>query len=206
MTRLVGDLLLLAQADAGELLMVKQNMELDTLLLSVYEQSKVLSESRATIKLGRFEPVRVQADPDRLTQLLLNLVANAIKYTPAEGTITLSVWPEGARAMMAVADTGDGIPAEDLPHIFDRFYRVDKARARKHGGVGLGLSIADWIARAHGGQITVTSTRGQGTTFTVHLPRQSPPESIMETRPAIRLPLSLRRGGDLNGGLDGDPR
>lgn len=195
MTRMVGDLLLLAQADAGELPLVKQNLELDTLVLEVYEQARVLSEGRVQVALGKFEPVRVHGDPDRLKQLLLNLVSNALKYTPPEGTVTLAVWPHNGHALVSVADTGEGIPEEDLPHIFDRFYRVDKARARRQGGVGLGLSIAHWIATAHGGRITVHSRLGVGTTFTVHLPALvPPPESVVETRPVIRLPRSLRLG------------
>lgn len=194
MTRMVGDLLLLAQADAGELPLVTQNLELDTLLLEVFEQTKLLvPEGGAKVTLGRFEPVRVHADPDRLKQLLLNLAGNAIKYTPPEGSVTLSVWPDGPEALISVADTGEGIPAEDLPHIFERFYRVDKARARKQGGAGLGLSIAYWIAEAHGGRLSVKSTVGKGTTFTVSLPRQiPPPESLAETMTAIRLPRNMR--------------
>jgi two-component system OmpR family sensor kinase len=193
MTRLVGDLLLLAQADAGELPMLKQNLELDTVLLEVFEQAKILSEGKTTVRLGRFDPVRVYADPDRLKQLLLNLVSNAFKFTPEGGTITLAVWPDGPTARLSVADTGEGIPAEDLPHIFDRFYRVDKARARRQGGAGLGLAIAHWIADAHGGRLTVDSTVGEGTTFTVHLPRQiPPPESLVETVHNIPIPATLK--------------
>ncbi|GAB4572543.1 MAG: HAMP domain-containing sensor histidine kinase [Anaerolineae bacterium] len=194
MSRMVGDLLLLAQADAGELPLIPQNLELDTLMLDIFEQAKLLPPAEGpSIKLGRFEPVRVHADPDRLKQLLLNLIGNAIKYTPADGSVTLSVWPEGPEAVMSVADTGEGIPPEDLPHIFERFYRVDKARARKQGGAGLGLSIARWIAEAHGGRITVSSVVGQGTTFTIRLPRQiPPPESLAETVTGIRLPRNLR--------------
>lgn len=194
MTRLVGDLLLLAQADAGELPLLTQNLELDTLVLEVFEQTKLLvPEGGTVVRLGRFEPVRVHADPDRLKQLLLNLVGNAIKFTPPDGTVTLSVWPDGPEALMAVEDTGEGIPAEDLPHIFDRFYRVDKARARKQGGAGLGLSIAHWIAEAHGGRISVKSTVGAGTTFTIRLPRQiPPPDSMADTVANIRLPRHMR--------------
>ncbi len=203
MARLVGDLLLLAQADAGELPMSKQPLELDTLVLEVFEQAQVLAPDGPAIRLGRFEAVRVNADPDRLKQLLLNLIGNAIKYTPAEGTITLAVWPNGPEALMSVADTGEGIPAEDLPHIFDRFYRVDKARARKQGGAGLGLAIARWIAEAHHGWITVRSTLGSGTTFTIHLPRQiPPPEAVVDTALNLRVPRPAKAGNGetANGG------
>lgn len=192
MTRLVGDLLLLAQADSGQLPLQTENLELDSLLLEVFEQAKLLvADNGVSIRLGRFEPVRVHADPDRLKQLLLNLVSNAIKFTPPGGAVTLSVWPDGPEALMAVEDTGEGIPAEDLPHIFERFYRVDKARARKQGGAGLGLSIAYWIAEAHGGRITVSSAIGVGTTFTIRLPRQIPPPGALGDS-VSRLPRQLR--------------
>jgi len=102
--------------------------------------------------------------------LFLNLVDNAIKYTPEGGRVTLSWRREDGWVRVDVSDTGVGIPPEDLPHIFERFYRVDKARSRERGGTGLGLSIAQWIAHAHGGRIEVESQVGQGTTFTVWLP------------------------------------
>ncbi len=197
MARLVNDLLLLAQADAGELPLDLQDVELDTVVLEVFNQARLLDEAGARLALGRFEPVRVRGDNDRLKQLLLNLISNALKYTPPEGTVRLDVWAEGGEAVMQVADTGEGIPPEDLPHIFDRFYRVDKARARKHGGAGLGLSIAHWIAQAHGGRIAVESTVGVGTTFIVRLPRAIPTaDSVRETRPALRIPRRLRPGGE----------
>jgi signal transduction histidine kinase len=95
---------------------------------------------------------------------------NAIKYTPSGGQVTLSFGREGDWVRVSVADTGIGIPAKDLPHIFDRFYRVDKARSREKGGTGLGLAICKWIAEAHGGRIEVQSQVGKGSTFTVWLP------------------------------------
>ncbi len=193
MVRLVGDLLLLARADAGELPLLKQELELDTLLLEVFERARVLSKDGPTVKLGRFEPVRIEGDPDRLKQLLLNLISNALKYTPPEGQITLALWPEGSEAVITVSDTGGGIPEEDLPHIFDRFYRVDEARDRKQGGAGLGLAIARWIAEAHGGQISAESQRGVGTTFIIRLPLAM---SMRDTLPAV----SLRRVRQNNGG------
>jgi signal transduction histidine kinase len=109
-------------------------------------------------------------DPDRLKQLLLNLVSNGLKYTPEGGGVSLSLSRDDEWVRVDVVDTGIGIPAEDLPHIFDRFYRVDKARSRAMGGTGLGLSIAHWIAEAHGGQLSVVSEVGKGSTFTVKLP------------------------------------
>ncbi|HEY6072129.1 MAG TPA: ATP-binding protein, partial [Anaerolineales bacterium] len=118
---------------------------------------------------------QITGDPDRLKQLLLNLVDNAIKYTPSGGEVVLSLERDTQWVRVLVADNGMGIPAEDLPKIFDRFYRVDKARARDDadgsiGGTGLGLAIVKWIAEAHGGRIEVASDVGKGSTFTLLLP------------------------------------
>lgn len=193
MTRLVGDLLLLAQADSGVLPPRESPVEVDTLVLEVYRQAKVIAEA-VEVKLEISQPMRVMGDPDRLKQLLLNLVTNAIKYTPPGGVVTLRLTQENGYAFISVKDTGMGIPKEDLPHIFERFYRVDKARAREMGGVGLGLSIAKWIAEAHRGRIWVESEVGKGSTFTVQLPcidMETPPESTRETRP--RMPILRRK-------------
>jgi two-component system OmpR family sensor kinase len=190
MSRLVEDLLLLAKADAGRLPLEKTAVDLDTLVLEVYRQGQILSEG-VKVNLGLIEPARVLGDTDRLKQLLLNLVSNGLKYTPAGGSVTLSLTRDHDEwVQVQVADTGIGIPAADLPHIFDRFYRVDKARSRAKGGTGLGLSIAKWIADAHGGQISVTSQEGKGTTFTVRLPVMAdgaPRESLRETVPNLRI-------------------
>ncbi|MCS6870200.1 MAG: ATP-binding protein [Anaerolineae bacterium] len=195
MTRLVGDLLLLAQADSGSLPLEEKEVDLDTLVIEVYKQAKVLTET-VKVRLEPPEAVRVKGDADRLKQVLLNLVTNAIKYTPDGGEVTLSLTTEGSYAFIRVTDTGIGIPKEDLPYIFDRFYRVDKARERKIGGAGLGLSIAKWIVEAHHGRIWAESELGKGSTFTVQLPRMdtgSVPESMRDTRPSIRIPLIKRK-------------
>ncbi|HID63510.1 MAG TPA: hypothetical protein EYP49_12340 [Anaerolineae bacterium] len=165
MSRIVADLLLLAQADAGVEL-EKKPVELDTLLLEVYRQSQLMADG-VEVKLGHEDQAVVMGDADRLKQLLLNLVDNAIKYTPPGGEVRLSLYREQGWVQVAVSDTGMGIPPEDLPHIFERFYRTDKARRR--GGTGLGLSIAKWIAEAHGGHLTVESEVGKGSTFTLWL-------------------------------------
>ncbi len=168
MSRLVADLLLLAQADAGVKLEFRP-VELDTLLLDVYRQAQTLAQG-VKVKLGEEDQALVMGDPDRLRQLLLNLVDNALKYTPAGGEVTLSLQREPGWVCIAVSDTGIGISPEDLPHIFERFYRSDKARTRGKGGTGLGLAIARWIAEAHNGRITVESAPNRGSTFTVWLP------------------------------------
>jgi two-component system OmpR family sensor kinase len=174
MSRMVTDLLLLAQADVGVQL-EKKPVELDTLLLEVYRQGQLIADG-VEVKLGHEDQAVVMGDADRLKQLLLNLVDNAIKYTPVGGEVRLSLYHEQGWVQVAVSDTGVGISPEDLPYIFERFYSTDKARRR--GGTGLGLSIARWIAEAHGGHLTVESELGKGSTFTVWL------------RPATAIPKS----------------
>ena len=129
------------------------------------------------VRLGHENQAVVAGDVDRLRQLLLNLVDNAIKYTPPGGQVTLSLYNDPEWVRVDVADNGIGIPAEDLqpgqdgrPRIFKHFYRSESSRSREQGGTGLGLSIAWWIVQAHGGQITVDSTIGEGSTFSVVLP------------------------------------
>jgi signal transduction histidine kinase len=169
MSRLVVDLLLLSQADAG-LSLRMQPVELDTIVLDVYRQARVMANEEISVQLGHEDQAIVQGDPDRLNQLLINLMINAIKHTPAGGTVTLSLHREPEWVRITVEDTGRGIAPTDLPHIFDRFYRADN---NGQSGSGLGLSIAQWIAEAHGGQITVASEFGQGSTFTLWLPRKN---------------------------------
>lgn len=193
MTRLVGDLLLLARADAGGLPLAKTKVELDSLIFEVYRQLLFLAKDKVEVSLTAVDPVCVYGDTDRLKQLLLNLGSNSIKYTPPGGKLSLRLSLVDSTACIEVKDTGIGIPAEDLPYIFDRFYRVDKARSREQGGTGLGLSIAKWIARAHGGQISVTSKVGEGTTFTLMLPaivQESDRDAVvLEQQTETRSPL-----------------
>jgi two-component system sensor histidine kinase BaeS len=112
----------------------------------------------------------IELDPDRVQQTIGILISNALRYTPANGLITLAAWSDRTRVTIEVADTGSGIAPEDLPHVFDRFYRADKSRARESGGSGLGLAIAKGLVEAHGGSITVHSEMGKGTQFKVRLP------------------------------------
>ena len=171
MSRLVGDLLLLARADGGSTPLRKMEMELDTVLFDVYRQIQPLGiEKNIEVNLATIEPIRIEGDIDRLRQLLLILVDNGIKYTQPGGTVRLELYQENGRAIVKVNDTGAGIPEEHLPYIFDRFYRVDKARSRHLGGSGLGLSIAYWIVKSHQGEIKVESEVGVGTTFIISFP------------------------------------
>lgn len=205
MSRLLGDLLLLARADSGGLPLRREPVGLDNVLFDVYRQVDRIDKP-VQLELTDLDQVTVLGDEDRLKQLLLNLVDNAIKYTPPGGRVSVSLSKQNGWAHLAVSDTGVGIPAEDLPHIFDRFYRVDKARSRAQGGSGLGLAIAKWIAQAHGGGIQVKSAVGEGTTFTVSIPIYVPPASNgaaekalpagqeLKTRPGLRsIGANLRR-------------
>jgi signal transduction histidine kinase len=172
LTRLVGDLLLLAQAESGKLPLDKRLVELDTLLLEVMQQVRVLARDRLQMKLGEIDQILVCGDKDRLKQVMVNLIGNAISYTPIGGEVVVGVGKSGSLARLTISDTGPGIPAEDLPHIFERFYRAEKSRTRSRDGkgFGLGLSIAYWIVNNHGGKIEVNSKVGEGTTFCVWLP------------------------------------
>lgn len=171
LTRLVGDLLLLAQAESGKLPLNRRPVELDQLLTDVLQEMRVLAGEKVKLRLTDIDQVLVQGDPDRLKQVLINLISNAIHYTPAGGDIYLTLSKSEGKAKIIVRDTGPGIAATDLPHVFDRFYRGEKSRTRsKSGGFGLGLSIAYWIVDTHGGRIEVDSHEGQGTTFCVYLP------------------------------------
>lgn len=195
MSRLVSDLLLLAKADYGGLQLSPQPIDLDVIFGEVYRESRVLAKDRdLKITVLDFEPVRVNADPDRVKQLLLNLLSNAIKFTPDGGQIILGLRKTETDAEISVADSGIGIAPEDLKRIFDRFYQAEPSRVRKGEGSGLGLSIARWIVDAHSGKINVTSEVGVGTTFTVTLPHIEEAVSNIThaavTRPGFRL---LRR-------------
>jgi two-component system OmpR family sensor kinase len=172
LSRMVGDLLLLARAESGKLPLDRQKIELDTLVLEVLNQTQVLAANHLDLQLGEIDQVLVCGDRDRLKQVFLNLISNAIKYTQKGGEVVVDLGKDALMAEVTITDNGPGIPKEDLPHIFERFYRTEKSRTRsKDGkGFGLGLSIAYWIIRHHSGHIEVESTEGQGTKFTVYLP------------------------------------
>jgi signal transduction histidine kinase len=180
LTRLVGGLMLLVQAESGSVSLNIKPVELDTLLLEVFQEMKVLAGEKIKLHLTDIDQVQVNGDRDRLKQVLLNLVANAIQYTPQGGDVFLSLGKVAEQARLIIRDTGPGIPAEDLPHIFERFYRAEKSRTRsKATGFGLGLSITQWIVDKHGGRIEVDSKEIQGTTFCIWLPLLNPEPSAI---------------------------
>lgn len=171
LTRLAGDLLLLSQAESGRLPLQHQVVEMDTLVLEVLQQMRVLAKGRINLQLKEMDQILVCGDKDRLKQVLVNLLGNAVRYTPEGGSVTVNMGKEDRHALISIEDTGPGIAPEDLPHIFERFYRGEKSRKRSGDhGFGLGLSIAYWIVRNHGGKINVESQLGEGTRFTVWLP------------------------------------
>ncbi|HXS22654.1 MAG TPA: ATP-binding protein [Gemmatimonadales bacterium] len=181
MTEMVDNLLTLARADEGRAPLALEESDLRELVADVSETAGILGEDaqvRVTTQMPE-GPVMLPVDRHRVRELLLNLVTNAIKYTPAGGLVGLSLTQEDGAVTLMVSDTGVGIAPGDLPHIFDRFWRADPARSRtgERAGTGLGLAITKWIAEAHGGSITVQSRPGRGTVFTVHLPRGGAPVS-----------------------------
>jgi heavy metal sensor kinase len=171
MIRLIGSLLTLARADASRIPVNREPLSVRTLVTDAADQVRPAAVAKGlslTVQDG--DDARLMADQDLLLQLLLNLLDNAIKYTPSGGSVTASWRHEDAALEISVADTGRGIAPEHLPHVFDRFYRQDAARSRSEGGAGLGLAISRWIAEAHGGSIAAVSQPGRGSTFTVRLP------------------------------------
>lgn len=173
MADLVESLLTLARADEGRFDLHRERVDLSALTLEVYETAVILGEGAGVaVNLPFTADVSVAGDRTRLRQLFLNLVTNAIKYTPRGGRVDLGLGRHPDNVTFAVRDTGAGIAAADLPHIFERFWRADRARSRtaERGGFGLGLAISQWIAQAHGGSLTVQSRLGKGSLFTLTLP------------------------------------
>jgi two-component system OmpR family sensor kinase len=173
LTRLVADLLALARADAG--VPLKQHtIDLDMVVLDAFRSARQLARGQKLL-LDPFEPAQVVGDEDRLKQLVLILLDNALKYTLTNRKITLGLERLESSVKIIVRDTGVGIAPEDLPHVFERFYRADPGRSRDPGGTGLGLPIAQWIAEQHGGKITLESQPAQGTLVTIVLPLPGKP-------------------------------
>ncbi|MHB1095392.1 MAG: sensor histidine kinase [Gemmatimonadaceae bacterium] len=173
MADLVESLLTLARADEGRFDLHREPVALVPLVIDVAETAQILGEEAGLkVSVTPLEEATVLGDALRLRQLFLNLVTNAVKYTSRGGRVDLSLVRRGDMVEFAVRDTGFGIAGADLPYVFDRFWRADRARSRtsERGGVGLGLAISQYIAHAHGGSITVASRLGRGSTFTVSLP------------------------------------
>jgi signal transduction histidine kinase len=173
MAKLVADLLAIARNDSYGITINKQKFDVIEVIEQVLRKMHPLAQGKS-IKLyfAKQPMLEIYADMERVKQLLLILVDNAIKYTPENGVVTIKVGhrQEGKKVKIMITDSGIGIPKEDQKHIFDRFYRVDKARSRESGGAGLGLAIAKGIVDLHGGELSIESNVGNGSTFSVVLP------------------------------------
>ncbi len=176
MSRLVNDLIILARADYGGVTVSPSLLDADMLVMNAVQAMKPTAAAKNIhLTVTHLEPLRVMADPQQVRHLLAHIIDNAIKFTPPEGNVSLTVQRVDQMARIEVTDTGIGIPQEHLSRIFDRFYQVDSSRTQDGtAGFGLGLSLAKWIAEAHGGSIEVRSQVGVGTTFSIHLPIARP--------------------------------
>jgi signal transduction histidine kinase len=171
MSRIVESLLAISRLDAGEVKMDKAPLDLAELAALTTDEMALLAEEKS-IRLRTYAPtgIQVEGDRTRLQQVIVNVLDNAIKYTQAGGEVEIRVGKEGNRAVLEVSDNGPGIAAHALPHVFERFYRADKARSRASGGSGLGLSIVKAICAAHNAEVKVSSQEGQGCSFRVEIP------------------------------------
>lgn len=188
LAHLISDLFALARADEGQIKFDSEPVRLDLLAADVVSSLEFLADERhITLQTAELSPVTVLGDAARLIQIIMSLVDNALTYTNAGGTVTLSVKAHPPHACLIVRDTGIGIAKEDIEHIFERFYRADPARSKSVGGSGLGLSIVDWLVHAHNGSIAVESELSKGTAFTVMLPlaQQQP---LLPARQTSSLP------------------
>jgi len=186
MSRLAADLLLLAEVDADALI-EQTPVRFDRVVAAARERACHLDGGAHRIGFAEAEPVVVLGDRTRLEQLVWNLVENAMRYTPAGGSIDLSLACHDDEVLLRVSDTGPGISEEHVPRIFERFYRVDKARSRSNGGTGLGLAIVKSVAESHGGRVSLSSLPGRGTLFSVWLPGQ-PAQPDDADQPPVNLP------------------
>ena len=171
--RLIEDLQDLALAESGQMNLRIQPCHLGELVESAAASVQPLAqEKQVDLSIGPAAEIVINADPQRISQALRNLLVNAVTHTPVDGQVLVRVDQKNSHAAISVKNTGLGIPPEDLPHIFDRFYRVDKSRSRSTGGVGLGLTITKHLVEAHGGTIEASSQEGQGTLMVVTLPQE----------------------------------
>jgi signal transduction histidine kinase len=184
MGRIVQDLLLLARADAGQLTLrfaptrVEEALEHAAARLEGHPGAPIRCEPLT-------QPLPVNGDLDHLTRLVVNLLENAVRHTPSHGEVRMTARREAADVVIRISDTGEGIPPEHLPHVCERFYRVDASRTRADGGTGLGLAICQSIVQAHGGTLTLHSTPGQGTTVEVRLPAAGTTAPLALPAPAM---------------------
>jgi heavy metal sensor kinase len=193
---LVNQLLVLAEGDAGRLRLHPRAVRLDQLVARSLEMFRAVAEAAGVeLSAGRLEPAVILGDGSRLWQVVNNLIDNAVKFTPAGGRVSLALFFEGDGCVFEVADTGIGISAEDLPHVFERFYQGDKARDRETParGLGLGLSICQAVVAAHGGTVEAVSTQGRGATFRVRFPECTRPDAA-DLPPASSRPEPDREG------------
>ncbi len=176
LSRIVQDMFILARADAGQYPLRKRALYLNDLLDDIARTGELLAaDKNVTVELTNVTEAAFHGDEDLLRQMMLNLLDNAIKFTPAGGVVRLSLTRRADEYSLSVSDTGTGIPAEAQAHIFERFYRADKARSRgEDGGAGLGLAIARWIAQAHDGDLELAASAHNGTTFIARLPVAAP--------------------------------
>jgi PAS domain S-box-containing protein len=168
---LVQQLLEQARAESGQLKLALREIDLEEVahpIVASFERQA--ANKGVSLELLPLRPVAVEADPDRLSQVFVNLIDNALRHTPAGGRVKIELDARGGDAVVRIRDTGEGIPYRDLPHIFERFYVVDRSRTRESGGAGLGLAIVKGIVDAHGGAISAESMLGRGTTVTIRLP------------------------------------
>jgi len=168
---IISDLLTLVSMDSKTTRLNRETFRFADVVKDVAHRLSVVAEKRhQDVKLQVSDSCEMYADMAKLTQVVYNIMDNAIKYTPEGGLIRVRLNRSGRDAILRISDNGPGIPKEDQPHIFDRFYRVDKARSRNTGGTGLGLSIVNQLVLMHGGSVSVQSEEGHGSTFTVELP------------------------------------
>src|SRR5205823_1405784 len=171
LSRIVEQLLQMSRLEAGETLVERTRFDFADMTRTTVDQMRLLAEERnLQLRFDGTRPVDIEGDPLRLKQIVVNLVDNAIKYTPSGGSVSVSTFAQDGRVVLEVTDTGIGIPKDATSQIFDRFFRVDKARSRQLGGTGLGLAIVKSICTAYNGSVTVKSSEGTGAVFRVELP------------------------------------
>jgi two-component system sensor histidine kinase BaeS len=175
--RVIDDLQDLAAADAGTLRLHREPVRVEDLVDQIVAAYRVTADTAGVALTGKTDnSLWLDADPVRMRQVLGNLVSNALRHTPADGTVTVTAWRDGDDIVLTVTDTGTGIAAENLAHVFERFWRADQSRSRRTGGSGLGLSIVRDLVAAHDGTVEAASETGAGSVFTLRLPNSPAPE------------------------------